>query len=186
MLFSLTNCILYCDHNLPVCFNIGFPSGGNAASLHLKSTLLSFVFFCKITPVVLQWGKTAWKEPTQTACLMDLAFNGGSLDVILYFSFILAQQICKEGFQGLGLFSTKGKLNTFLCSQDDPQTLTGNSLFSSAFVFLVNINGSCWCSGCHSVLRILFPFQVLPKACFHVGLLSLHKDEALTLKQGKC
>lgn len=124
----------------------------------------------------------AWKEPSQTVYLTDLAFNGGSFDAIPYFSFILALQICKEGFQALGLFSTRGKLKSFLHSQNDPQTLTGNSLFSSVFVFLVNTNGSCWCSGCHSVLRILFPFQVLPKACFHVGLLSLHKDEALTLK----
>lgn len=113
---------------------------------------------------------------------MDLAFNGGSFDAIPHFSFILALLICKEGFPVLGLFSSKDKLKTFLCFQNDPQTLTGSSLFSSAFVFWVNVNGSCWCSGCHSVLRILFPFQVLPKACFHVGLLSLHKDEALTLK----
>lgn len=90
---------------------------------------------------------------------MDLAINGGSFDAIPYFSFILALQICKEGFSVLGFFSTKGKLKTFLCSQNDPQTLPGNSL-----VFLVNTNGSCWCSGCHSVSRILFPSQVLPKA----------------------
>lgn len=58
---------------------------------------------------------------------MDLAFNGGSFDTIPYFSFILALQICKEGLQVLRLFITKDKLKTFLCSQNDPQTLTGTA-----------------------------------------------------------
>lgn len=32
---------------------------------------------------------------------------------------------------------------------------------------------------------ILFCSQVLPEACFHVGLVSLHKDKALSLKKQK-
>lgn len=58
---------------------------------------------------------------------MDLAFNGGSFDAIPYFSFILALQICEEGFQVLGLFSTKDKLKTFLCSQNDPKPSQGSA-----------------------------------------------------------
>lgn len=161
MSYALFTCLLNCRVST---------WGGGGIVFHLKCvfklTLSSFVFFCTITHVMLEGGKTAWKEPSQTAFLMDFIFNRRQFwcNSLLHFYFSSAD--LQGGISGL--FSAKGEV-AFLCFQNDPRPLTGKGLFSSAFALLVNVNGSCWFSGCHSVLRIFFffPFRIFPR---HVSM----------------